>query len=37
MVFLTVKSEFFHKFLDYLDLNIVNYISFGLKEIGKVI
>ena len=37
MVFLTVKSEFFHEFLDYLDLNIVNYISFGLKEIGKVI
>ena len=37
MVFLTVKSEFFNKFLDYLDANIVNYISFDLKEIGKVI
>ena len=37
MVFLTVKSEFFNKFLDYLDANIVNYISFDLKEIGKAI
>ena len=37
MVFLTVKSEFFNEFLDYLDVNIVNYISFDLKEIGKVI
>ena len=37
MVFLTVKSEFFNEFLDYLDANIVNYISFDLKEIDKVI
>ena len=37
MVFVTVKSEFFNEFLDYLDVNIVNYISFDLKEIGKVI
>ena len=37
MVFLTVKSEFFDEFLDYLDVNIVNYISVDLKEIGKVI
>ena len=37
MVFLRVKSEFFNEFLDYLDVNIVNYISFNLKEIGKVI
>ena len=37
MVFLTVKSEFFNEFLDYLDINNSNYISFDLKEIGKVI
>ena len=37
MVFLTVNSEFFNEFLGYLDVNIVNYISFELKEIGKVI
>ena len=37
MVFVTVKSEFFNEFLDYLDVNIANYISFDLKEIGKVI
>ena len=37
MVFLTVKSEFFNEFLDYLDVNIVNYISVDLKEIVKVI
>ena len=37
MVFVTVKSEFFNEFLDYLDVNIANYKSFDLKEIGKVI
>ena len=37
MVILTVKSEFFNELLDYLDASIVNYISFDLKEIGKVI
>ena len=37
MIFLTVKSEFFNEFSDYLDTNIVNYILFDLKEIGKVI
>ena len=37
MVYLTVKSEFFNEFLDYLNANIVEYISCDLKEKGKVI
>ena len=37
MVYLTVKSEFFSEFLDYVETNIVEYILSDLKEIGKVI
>ena len=37
MVYLTVKSEFFSEFLDYVETNIVEYILRDLKEIGKVI
>ena len=37
MVCLTVRSEFFKEFLDYVDTNIVEYILCDLKEVGKVI
>ena len=37
MVYLTVRSKIFNEFLDYLNTNIVNYISYNLKEKGKVI
>ena len=37
MVFLTVKSEFFKEFLDYIRRNIVDYVLCDLKEEGKVI
>ena len=34
MVSLTVRSEFFKEFLDYVDTNIVEYILCDLKEIS---
>ena len=37
MVYLTVKSEFLNNLLDYLNTNIVNYISYNLEEQGKII
>ena len=37
MVYLSVRSEFFKEFLDYVDANIVKYILCDLKEKGKVI
>ena len=37
MVCLTVRSEFFNEFLDYVDTNIVEYIFCDLKEVGKLI
>ena len=37
MVYLTVRSEFFKEFLDYVDTNIAEYILCDLKERGKVI
>ena len=38
MVYLTVKKQsFFKEFLDYLNANIVNYISCNSEEKGKVI
>ena len=37
MVCLTVRSEFFKEFLDYVDTNIVEYILCDLKEVDKVI
>ena len=37
MVYLTVRSDFFNEFLDYVDRNIVEYRLCDLKEIGKVI
>ena len=37
MVYLTVRSESFKEFLDYVDTNIVEYILCDLKEKGNVI
>ena len=37
MVYLTVNSELLKDLLDYLNTNIVNYISYNLEEQGKII
>ena len=36
-MYLTVKSEFLNDLLDYLNMSIVNYISYNLEEQGKLI